>query len=185
VSLGQSFESVLGAARTGQEWAWELIYRELAPPVFGYLRARGAAEPEDLTGAVFLQLVRDLRGFEGGEREFRAWVFTIAHHRLIDERRRRGRSPIESGPLETLVNEEVGGDAEAEALSRIEEKRIRALLDRLSEDQRTVLLLRVLGDLTVEQVARLLGRTPGAVKALQRRGLAALKRELSRLGVTL
>jgi RNA polymerase sigma-70 factor (ECF subfamily) len=185
MSLGHSFESVLGAARTGQEWAWEVIYRELAPPVLGYLRARGAAEPEDLTGEVFLQLVRDLSGFEGGEREFRTWVFTVAHHRLIDERRRRGRRPIESRPTEYLANEEVGGDAEAEGLARIEEGQVRGLLGRLSEDQQSVLLLRVLGDLTVEQVARVLGSTPGAVKALQRRGLAALKREIWRLGVTL
>lgn len=185
MNLGESFESVLGAARTGQGWAWEAIYRELAPAVLGYLRARGAAEPNDLTAEVFLQLVRDLQSFEGGEREFRAWVFTVAHHRLVDERRRRGRRPVESVPAEAIADEQVGGDVEDEALARIEEQRVRRVLARLSGDQQSVLLLRILGDLTVDQIAGVLGKTPGAVKALQRRGLAALKREISRLGVTL
>jgi RNA polymerase sigma-70 factor (ECF subfamily) len=185
VNLGESFESVLGAARTGQAWAWETIYRELAPTVLGYLRARGAAEPNDLTGEVFLQLVRDLHGFQGGEQEFRAWVFTVAHHRLIDERRRRGRRPVEPVPTEVIAEEQVGGDVEDEALARIEEQGVRRVLGRLSGDQQSVLLLRILGDLTVDQIAGVLGKTPGAVKALQRRGLAALKREISKLGVTL
>jgi RNA polymerase sigma factor (sigma-70 family) len=185
VSLGESFESVLGAARTGQAWAWEAIYRELAPTVLGYLRARGSAEPNDLTAEVFLQLVRDLRSFDGGESEFRAWVFTVAHHRLIDERRRRGRRPVEPAPTEAIADEQIGGDVEDEALARIEEQRVRRVLGRLSGDQQSVLLLRILGDLTVDQIAGVLGKTPGAVKALQRRGLAALKREISKLSVTL
>jgi RNA polymerase sigma factor (sigma-70 family) len=184
MSLGESFESVVAAARAGQEWAWELIYRELSPSVLGYLRARGAVEPEDLTGEVFVQIVRDLGRFEGGEQDFRAWVFTIAHHRLVDDGRRRGRRPL-AGPAEALAEDEVGGDAEAEALARIDEQWMRSLLRRLSEDQQSVLLLRVLGDLTVEQPARVLGRSQGAVKALQRRGLAALRWDLAKLGVTL
>lgn len=185
MSLGESFEGVLTTARTGEEWAWRAIYRDLAPSVLGYLRARDAAEPEDLTGEVFLQLVRDLGSFEGGEREFRAWVFTVAHHRLLDERRRRGRRPVESAPGEAMVDEEVAVDTEEAALARIGEERVRGVLGRLSADQQSVLLLRILGDLTVEQVAGVLGKTPGAVKALQRRGLAVLRREITTLGVTL
>jgi len=94
-----SFEdSVLPAARAGAEWAWERIYRELAPTVTGYLRAHGAGEPEDLTGEVFLQVVRGLERFEGGERAFLAWVFTIAHRRVVDDLRRRARRPVSPSP---------------------------------------------------------------------------------------
>jgi RNA polymerase sigma-70 factor (ECF subfamily) len=182
--LVEDFESLLGAARAGQGWAWEAIYRELSPSVLGYLRARGAAEPDDLTAEVFLQLVRDLERFTGGEREFRAWVFTVAHHRLLDERRRQRRRPVEPVPTDAIEDEGIGGNVEEEALSRIEEHRLLHLLGRLSGDQRSVLLLRIIGDLTVEQVALVLGKTPGAVKALQRRGLAAIRREISRLSVT-
>jgi RNA polymerase sigma factor (sigma-70 family) len=183
--LADTFDSVLIAARSGEQWAWEAIYRELAPPVLGYLRARGAAEPEDLTGEVFLQVVRDLPGFAGGERDFRAWTFTVAHHRLLDERRRGSRRPVEETPVEAIADQQIVSSAEDEALGRIHEAQVRRVLARLSPDQQSVILLRVLGDLTVEQVAAAIGKSPGAVKALQRRGLAALRREISQIGVTL
>jgi RNA polymerase sigma factor (sigma-70 family) len=146
--------------------------------VLGYLRARGAAEAEDLLEEVFLQLVRDLARFEGNERDFRAWVFTIAHNRLVDERRRRGRRPIEPAAEEVIESAGPRGDAEAEALDRIATDDVRRIIACLSPDQQSVLLLRIIGDLTIEEVARVLGKRQGAVKALQRRGLAALRREL-------
>jgi RNA polymerase sigma factor (sigma-70 family) len=181
MSLGERFASVLGAARTGQRWAWEAIYRELSPTVLGYLRAQGASEPGDLTGEVFLQVVRDLPDFEGGESQFRAWTFAIAHNRLVDQRRSLKRRAVELLPVEQIDYTQTGGSAEDEALSRIEEQRVRQTLARLTEDQRNVILLRVLGDLTVEHVAAALGRTPGAVRALERRGLATLRRQFSNL----
>ena len=174
----ERFESVLGAARAGAEWAWAEIYREQSPAVLGYLRARRAADPEDLLGEVFLQVVRDLPRFDGGESAFRAWVFTIAHHRLLDAGRSARRRPrIEPG---VQVEEHHGGigDSEEEALTSIAEQELTAMLARLSTDQQSVLLLRILGDLTVEQVASVIGKRPNAVKALQRRGLAVLQREL-------
>lgn len=181
--LGDNFPQVLTAARTGADWAWTNIYRDLAPSVLGYLRARGAREPEDLTGEVFLQLVRDLSRFEGGERDFRAWVFVIAHHRLIDDRRQRARRPVE--PADELLQAKLRSpDAESEALDSIAADRLRQVIGRLSPEQRDVLLLRVMGDLTVTEVAKAIGKSPGAVKALQRRGLAAIERALAREGVT-
>ena len=178
------FASVLTAARAGADWAWETIYDQLAPKVLGYLRGLGAAEPEDVTGEVFVQLVRDLHRFEGDEPAFRAWVFTIAHYRFLDERRRSSRRPVD--PVAEL--EEPGGtagDVEEDALRELASERVRELIAGLSTDQRSVLLLRILGELTVDQVARALGKRPGAVKALQRRGLAALEREIGRQGVPL
>ena len=182
--LGESFDGVLAAARLGEDWAWRAFYKELAPRVQGYLRARGELDSDDLVGEVFLQLARDLSRFEGGEAEFRAWVMTIAHHRLLDERRRRSRRPTEVAAPEELP-EPLGGDVEEEALASIGEEGVHRALAGLSDEQRSVLLLRILGDLTVDQVAYALGKSPGAVKALQRRGLEALKLEVSRLGVTI
>jgi RNA polymerase sigma factor (sigma-70 family) len=182
---GESFAGVLGAARAGEDWAWEAIYRDLCPAVLGYLRAQSVPEPDDLSAEVFLHVVRDLRRFEGGEDQFRAWVLAIAHNRLVDERRSIKRRPVDIRPVEEIEDGEAGGNAEEDALAEISEKDTRRFLARLSHDQRSVLLLRILGDLSVAQVAQVLGRTPGAVKALQRRGLAALRREFSRLGMTL
>jgi RNA polymerase sigma factor (sigma-70 family) len=172
-----SFEALLADARRGAEPAWSEIYRTFSPAVLGYLRGQGAAEAEDLTGEVFLQVVRDLHRFEGDRAAFRAWVLTIAHHRFIDDRRRARRRPVEllRTPGETS---RAAPDAEVEALARLGAGRVRELIGMLSPDQRAVLLLRIVGDLTVEQTGRAIGKRPGAVKALQRRGLAALARKL-------
>ena len=170
-----AFDSMLAAARAGSDWAWERIYADLAGSVIGYLRVHGAAEPEDVAGEVFLQVVRDLRRFSGDERDFRAWVFTIVHRRLLDERRRRARRP--AVPVEDLAP--LAGsspDAGAEALAGLDRTRVLALLADLPPDQRSVLLLRILGDMTIEEVARAVGKRPGAVKALQRRGLARIRK---------
>jgi RNA polymerase sigma factor (sigma-70 family) len=174
-----SFDSHLTAARSGAERAWTELYRAFSPTVLGYLRGQGAPEAEDLTGEVFLQVVRDLHSFEGDRPAFKAWVLTIAHHRFIDQRRRARRRPVE---LVAVPDEpkRTAPDAEVEALALLGAERVRELMAALSPDQRAVLLLRIVGDLTIEEIARAVGKRPGAVKALQRRGLAALGRMLAR-----
>jgi RNA polymerase sigma-70 factor (ECF subfamily) len=79
---------------------------------------------------------------------------------------------------------EPAADAADEALARIGDERVQAILASLSADQRAVLLLRIVGDLSLKQTAEAIGKRTGAVKQLQRRGLAAVKRELERKGVT-
>jgi RNA polymerase sigma factor (sigma-70 family) len=180
----ERFDSLLGAAREGNEAAWQELYDGLAPVVLGYLRANGAPDPEDILSEVFLQVARDILKFEGSERGFRSWVFTIAHHRLIDARRHVARRPVELA-AEPPEPGDRADDAADEALARIGLEEVQRVLQALSEDQRAVLLLRVVGDLSIEDVATAVGKRPGAVKALQRRGLAAVKRELERKGVTL
>lgn len=181
-TLGE-FEAVLRRARGGDDAAWREIYDLFAPPLLGYLRVRGAPDPDDLLGEVFLQLVRDLDRFEGGEREFKAWTFTVAHHRLLDALRRRRRRPGED-PLDALAGEEPMGNVEEEALSRYESARVLNLIKQLTPDQQSVVLLRIFGDLSVEDVARALRKPPSAVKALQRRALRSLRREILRTGVS-
>ncbi|WP_053208241.1 RNA polymerase sigma factor [Jiangella muralis] len=165
------------AARAGAPWAFERLYTDLAPVVTGYLRLQGAAEPDDLTSEVFLGVFAGLASFEGTEPQFRSWVFTIAHRRLIDERRRVARRPSEPTD-DPATLDGPGGDAEAEAIDALGLRRVYELCATLSAEQREVVLLRVVGDLTVEQVAQTVGRSVGAVKALQRRGLTALRKKV-------
>jgi RNA polymerase sigma factor (sigma-70 family) len=129
--------------------------------------------------------VRDLAQFEGDERDFRTWVFTVAHHRLLDDRRRRSRRPVHPVPDDVLTRAGGVGDAEEEAMTGLTVARVRQLVGRLSSDQQDVLLLRLFGDLAVPEVAAIVGKRPGAVKALLRRGLASLRREISREGVSI
>lgn len=186
MTLGTSFAATLEAAREGTPWAFEAIYRDLAPAVLGYLRGQGAIEPEDLASEVFVGVVRNLERFAGDERAFRAWVFSIAHRRLVDERRRRSRSleePTDPAEMGGLASGALVGDVEEEALEMIGSGVGRAM-GSLTYDQRAVLLLRILADLSVAEVASILRKSRGAVKTLQRRGLRSLVRQLEGEGVS-
>lgn len=170
---------MLAAARLGADWAWNVLYRSLAPVVLGYLRAHAARDPENLTGEVFLQVARDLASFSGGEGEFRAWVMVLTHHRFLDERRYDGRRPVQPVSPETLVDAGgATGGVEDIVLRTMTAERVRQLIDGLTGDQRDVLLLRILGGFSIEEVAGMIHKRPSAVKALQRRGLGAVRRAL-------
>lgn len=174
--FGAAFPQVLAAAQADAAWALRRLFDWLAPPVTGYLRGQGAPDPDGMANDVFLRVFTNLRFFEGSEERFRSWVFAIAHNLLVDERRREARRPR---PANVAVDEQQwAGSTEAEALSRLGAERVERLLGELSPDQRDVLLLRIVADLTVEQVAQALGKPAGAVKQLQRRGLATLRRRL-------
>lgn len=184
MSFSGDFDTSLAAARTGAEWAWRNLYRDLAPVVLRYFRARGAPEPEDLTGDVFVQIVRKLDQFAGGEDDFRRWVITIAHHRLIDSARSRARRPVDPAPNEVLTSAGGSADPEHEALTRIASVDVQRALKALSLDQQDVVFLRLIEGLSVNEVAAALGKRPGAIKALQVRALGALRRNLPQ-GVSL
>ena len=182
--LGEQFDGVLTAAQCGIPWALECLYQVLAPAVVGYLRVQGAAEPEDLTSDVFFSAFSRIDSFRGDEGQFRSWVFTIAHNRLVDERRTSARRPV---PVEHdgRIAGTSGGDVEEEALVRLSTERVRGLCEALVPDQRDVLLLRMVAGMSLEQTAEALGKTTGAIKALQHRAVAALRRNLQREGVSL
>ncbi len=169
--------ALLADARSGSAPAFEGIYGELAAPVASYLRWNGVRDVEGLTNEVMANVHRGLPRFVGDWPAFRSWVFTIAHHRLIDDRRAARRRPVVvDEPSEDLV---VVGAAEEDAMQLLGDDRVRSLLGSLSGDQRDVLLLRVVADLPLEEVADTLGKTVGAVKSLQHRALATLRRHLT------
>lgn len=179
------FQATLDAAKAGAEWAWAHLYRDLAGTVTGYLRSRGATDAEDVASETFLQVARNIQSFDGDYESFRSWVFVIAHRRLLDSRRASGRQPKTVSDDAHLAVVADSHNVDDEALGRISTQKIETLFAGLTEDQRDVLALRVIADLTVEQTAQALGKGIGAVKALQRRALASLKRTLSEPGVPL
>ena len=179
-----AFDEVLAAARLGQPWALSWLFRTYAGPVAGYVRARSPAEPDDLVSEIFAAALTSLARFSGGEADFRGWLFTIAQRRVVDDLRRRSRR-VETTAYEPDLDDRVVDSAEDRSLDALGAQWARSVIERLAPDQREVLLLRVLGDLTVEQVATALGKSPGAVKALQRRGLASARRILEAEGVPL
>jgi RNA polymerase sigma factor (sigma-70 family) len=180
LKVEEGFSVVLDAARRGSEEAWISLYRRFAPSVRGYLRSRGAAEPDDLTGEVFLQVVLHIGRFRGDESDFRSWLFTITHRRFLDECRRLRRRRDEPAPDDLIYSRASVGDAESDAFRELQAAEVRGRIAVLTAAQQDVLLLRIFGGLTVNEVARVVGRRPGAIKALQRRALNSLKRDLDR-----
>ena len=182
MATGPAFDDVLAAAQAGAAWAFEVLYRDLSPAVTGYLRLHGALDPDDLASETFLAVFRGLAGFSGDEDALRSWVLTIAHRRLVDDWRRRSRRPQLADDADDLLPETPGGDVEDDVLTRLGTETVHRMCAGLPADQRSVLLLRVLADLTVEQVAAVMDRSVGSVKALQRRGLRRLRAELEPAG---
>jgi len=177
-------DAVLEAAAHGDAASLRALYDELAPAVVGYLRARGAREPEDLCSEVFLSVFTRLSTISGGAAGLRTLLFSVAHARLVDELRRRSRRG-ESTSLDELADPRTAPSAEDEALAAHGGDAVRDVLAQLPPDQRDVLLLRLVGDLTVDQVAETMGKSAGAVKQLQRRGLSTLRARFARSGVPL
>ncbi|HEX6232409.1 MAG TPA: RNA polymerase sigma factor [Jiangellaceae bacterium] len=182
---GEAFATLLAAAHANAPWAFERLFTIYAPRVRAYVRTRGSAEPDELTNDVFFAVFASLAGFTGDEAAFRSWTFTIARNRLVDEHRRRSRQVVTVAAGAIGHDDTVGGDVEAEALANIGSDWVVDVLSGLAPDQRDVLLLRVVADCTIDQIADILGKRRGAVKALQRRGLAAAKRILNGQAVPL
>lgn len=167
-------ESVVDAAGRGDPEAVEIVYRCLAPRVHGYLRVRGVDDPEGLTSEVFIAVIPRLGTVRGGAAGLRSLVFSVAHARAVDDQRRRARRPVQT-PYEADLDTRRVASAETEALGLVGTREVRHLLEELGEDQRAVITLRVLADLSLEETAEVLGKTVGSVKQLQRRGLLRLR----------
>lgn len=167
-------DDLVVAARAGGGWAFGRLWELLAPKVSGYLRARGAAEPDDLTSEVFLQAFRGLPSFDGDGEAFKRWLFTIAHRRLVDDLRTRGRRGTDTA-YDAEQDPRRAASAEEAALDQLFPQHLRAMLAGMTSDQREVLLLRVLGDMSVEEVAATTGRSVAATRSLFRRAAESLR----------
>ncbi|MGD9956020.1 MAG: RNA polymerase sigma factor [Candidatus Nanopelagicales bacterium] len=166
------FSAWVAAAQAGDKEAFGWIWQALAPRVNGYLRGRGVGSPDDVTSEVFLAAFTQIEGFTGDGAAFRSWLFTIAHHKAVDVLRRK----VDVAEYTPESDPRLAASAEQDALDEIVDEDVRAMLAGLTPEQREVLLLRTLGDLSVEQVAEATGRSIGAVKQLHHRAVAAARR---------
>jgi RNA polymerase sigma-70 factor (ECF subfamily) len=167
-------DDALARAQAGEPAAFSLIYQAMGPSVLGYFAGRGSDDPEALTQDVFLTVFSKLDSVSGGLRGLRTFTFSVAHARHVDEVRRKLRTPV-------LVGYEADGDArttesaESVALGNLDARGTTGMLAALNAEQREVILLRIVAELPIEQVAEILGKSAGSVKQLQRRGLLKLK----------
>jgi RNA polymerase sigma-70 factor (ECF subfamily) len=182
--IGDDFLDVLAAAQNGSEDAFAALWRDGQPALLRYLRVAAPQAAEDVAAETWVQVVRGLAGFRGGERAWRAWLFTTARRRALDERRRRARHPV--APLMELPRdlEPSTPDAAGQAMENLATEATLAAVAGLPPQQAEVILLRVVAGLDTETVARIVGRSPGAVRVAAHRGLRRLSVIVAMTGVT-
>jgi RNA polymerase sigma factor (sigma-70 family) len=162
-------------ARRGTGAGFDALFGWLAGPVKGFAAARGAVDPDGIVNEVFLRAFRSIDGFSGGAAEFRAWTFTTARNLLIDEARMRARRP----PISDQPSPEVPtAGTEDDFLAVLGNDRVARLLAELTDSQREVIALRIVADLSLAEVADLVGRPISAVKRLQARALRTLQKKV-------
>jgi RNA polymerase sigma-70 factor, ECF subfamily len=183
--LSERFDAVLSAAQEGSEDAFSLLFRDANPSLLRYLRVIAPEVAEDVAAETWLQVLRGLTAFRGGEKDWRAWLFTISRRKVIDDARRRSRRPtIQLGdvPPGRLP---LAADAADVALEHLSTRKAIAMLTALPPLQAEVILLRVVAGLDTDVVARMLKRSPGAIRVAAHRGLRQLAQVAAEAGVTL
>jgi RNA polymerase sigma-70 factor, ECF subfamily len=176
--IGAAFKSLLAAAAGGDEQAFAVLWRELQPGLLRYLDVVAPGAAEDLASETWVDVIRGLARFRGNEQGFRSWAFTIARHRATDHRRRTARRPAEPLPPARMPERAAADDPAAAAFERMATDQALALIAQLPRDQAEVVALRVVAGLDVGQVARIVGKRPGAVRVLAHRGLRRLAERL-------
>ena len=163
-------------AKGGDIGAFEQIYQRYAPAIYRYLYYRiGDPElAEDLQAEVFLRMFESLQRYEDRGWPLSAWLYRVAHDRAVDAlRRRQSRRQVSIDAWDARCD-----GLEDSVVARLDYEAVRSALGDLTPEQRQVIQLRFIADLPIQEVARQLGRTTGAIKALQVRGLRSLARRM-------
>jgi len=174
-----AFSDILAAAQAGDGRAIEWLFVRLQPRLLRFLNAQEARAADDIAGDLWLAVATQISAFEGGWSEFRSWVFSIARRRLADHRRtavRRRTDVTEAAVFDLRPSSETTEELVLDALSGQEAAAM--IASSLRSEQAEVLLLRLLGDLDVDQVARIMNHTPNWVRVTQHRALRNLARRL-------
>jgi RNA polymerase sigma-70 factor, ECF subfamily len=183
--VGAAFGNLLSKAQMGEEEAFACLFRDAQPALLRYLRVIAPEAAEDVAAETWLRVVTGLAGFRGGEDAFRGWLFTIARHRAVDAGRSRARRLTVPLSGRSTAEREAGPDTADVALERISTQAVLALISALPPEQAEIIMLRVVAGLDTRAVARLVGKSPGAVRVAAHCGLRRLAATVDRAGVTL
>ncbi len=187
IVIGETFGRLLAVARGGTggaDGAFAELWRDANPALVRYLRVIAPEAAEDIAADTWVQVVRGLDAFRGDEAAWRAWLFTTARRRAIDEGRRRSRRPAVLVP--DLPDGAGPGSADPAdlVLEKLSTEAAIAIISSLPRFQAEVILLRVVAGLDTQAVAQLVGRSPGAVRVAAHRGLRRLAGTLREVGIT-
>ena len=181
--IGAAFSVTLASAQGGDEIAFACLFRDVQPALLRYLHVI-TPDAEDVAGDTWLQVVKSLPGFRGGEDAFRAWLFTIARHRAVDASRSRSRRPDVPLAVTEAPEQPAGLDTADLALEAISTRWVMDVIKTLPREHAEIIMLRVVAGLEATDVARIVGKTPGAVRVTAHRALRRLAEVAERAGVT-
>jgi RNA polymerase sigma-70 factor (ECF subfamily) len=163
--------TTLVGARAGSRDALAELWRTHHASVLRYLRAKRVGSPEDVASQVWIDVARSIDRFEGDADDFRRWLFTIAHRRSVDDVRRAVRR-VADLQVEPFPSD--GADVEHERYGALE--RAIVLVSQLPDKLAEAVMLRVVNDLSIADVASVMGTTEGNVRVLVHRGVMRLRR---------
>jgi RNA polymerase sigma-70 factor, ECF subfamily len=157
------------------------LYRLYAPQLFRYISSRvtGTQEAEDLTHTVFEKAFAAIGRYEPSPAQFSTWLYTIAQNTIIDYYRKRRLPQVEDADAQLFNLTDPGEDPEASVLADEHRRFLYHAIMQLTPEQRQVVGCRFYFNLPVHEVAQMMGKTEGAVKALQFRALERLRRRLA------
>jgi RNA polymerase sigma-70 factor, ECF subfamily len=170
-------EMLLKRASQADPEALTELYDQYVDRIYSYVYRRvGQAEvAEDLTGQVFMRMLEAIRTGHPWRTSFSGWLYRIAHNLIIDYYRRRKRATFveldDAAPVQAP-----NSDPLHSAELRLDTQRMRDALRAITEEQAQVVVLRFLEELSIAEVAGIMGKTEGAIKALQYRAVLALRR---------
>ena len=176
--VGPEFPEVLRFAANGDGAAFGRLWRGMHPMLLRYLRLSAGDAAEDLASEVWLEVARRIPRFRGNELEFRGWLFTVARRRVIDLQRYQIRHPERPTADIERLDRPAPDDTAAKALEGISTEAALAFIATLPREQAEIIILRVVAGLDVAQVARIVGKSPGAVRVATHRGLRSLSARL-------
>lgn len=171
-------QELIAQARQGDENAVTHLYETHVDAIFEYISYRVATRTiaEDLTSEVFLRMVRGLAGYEDRGLPFRAWLYRIAGHLVIDHYRQHQRT-------ETTLLAETHASDDDDLLDRVvqyeDQLRLRHAIRGLPETYQNVLILRFVENLSHIEITEIMHKSVDALRALQYRALKALAERLS------
>ena len=172
------------AFQAGDQHAFTALYQRYFDRVYGYLRLvlRDHHEAEDATQQVFIKVLEALARYERRKQPFRAWLFIVVRNYAVQLLRKEDELTIGSEEINGKLERSSESDEQVRALSFLSDQDFMVLIQRLPLAQRQVLALRYMLDLSHGEIAAILGREAGAVRALHHRALRALETRLTRLG---
>jgi RNA polymerase sigma-70 factor (ECF subfamily) len=150
---------------------YEGYYDRIARYVYSHVGDRGASE--DIASTVFMKALESVDRYQERGVPMQAWLFKIAHNLIVDHWRKRTKRPTE--PIDLVEVEDRADPPEQATEKKDEIERVVRAMSGLTEDQREVLKLRFLGELTSGEVAKLIGKRDGAVREMQRAALEKLR----------